>query len=38
MSCSRISGDPGAVVLLGEHAAEGGLQVGPDRRDGVLLA
>jgi hypothetical protein len=35
-SCSRISGDPGAVVLLGDHPAEGGLHVGPDRGDGVL--
>ncbi len=36
-SCSRIGGEPGAVLLLGKHAVEGGLQVGPDRRYGVLL-
>ena len=36
-SCSRIGGEPGTVLLLGNHAVECGLQVGPDRRMGVLL-
>jgi len=36
-SCSRIGRDLGAVVLLGDHLVEGGLQVSPDRRDGILL-
>ena len=25
-------------MLLADHAVQGGLHVGPDRRDGVLLA
>jgi hypothetical protein len=29
--------EPGAVVLLGDHLVDGGLQVGPCRRDGGLL-
>jgi hypothetical protein len=36
-SCSRIGGEAGAVLLLGDHAVEGGLEAGPDRRYGVLL-
>jgi hypothetical protein len=34
LTCRRRAG---AVLLLGKHAVEGGLQVGPDRRYGVLL-
>ena len=30
------TGDPGAVVLFGEHGVEPGLQVGPDQGYGVL--
>jgi hypothetical protein len=32
------TGEPLAVVLLGDHAGQGGLHVGPDRGDRVLFA